>query len=144
MSKSSKGIAGKVRRNAPARWRASLPLSPERFLPPGGTVSLADLQCSLCKCIVDGPVQTPCSLREPETHIASGCRSKRGPASYSPSKLTVGQIIARPLTSPPTLIEQKAASRIMKRMLSSSSEPSSSSASNLIELPTKGQVREKG
>ena len=60
MSKSSKGIAGEVRRNAPVRWRASLPLSPEHFLPPGGTVSLADLQCSLCKCIVDGPVQTPC------------------------------------------------------------------------------------
>ena len=57
---SGKGIANRVLRTAPPSWRAAQPLSLSRFLPPATSLSLHDLQCKLCECIVDRPVETPC------------------------------------------------------------------------------------
>ena len=55
---SGKGSAHRVLRTAPPSWRAAQPLSLSRFLPPATSLSLHDLQCKLCECIVDRPVET--------------------------------------------------------------------------------------
>ena len=39
----------------------SIAASLSRFLPPASSLSLHDLHCKLCECIVDRPVKTPCS-----------------------------------------------------------------------------------
>jgi hypothetical protein len=57
---SGKGIANRVLRTAPPSWRAAQPLSLSRFLPPAASLSLHNLQCKLCECIIDRPVVTPC------------------------------------------------------------------------------------
>ena len=56
----SQSIANGILRNAPPSLKAATALSLSRFLPPI-TVSLHDLQCGICGCIVHRPVQTPCS-----------------------------------------------------------------------------------
>ena len=57
---SCKGIANAVLKNAPKSLKALQPLSLARFYQPGPNISLHDLQCTLCDCIVDRPVETPC------------------------------------------------------------------------------------
>ena len=57
---SSKGIANSVLKNAPKSWRGSQPLHMARFLPPSTSLSLLDLLCVVCHCIVDRPVETTC------------------------------------------------------------------------------------
>ena len=56
---SSQSIANSILRNAPPSWKSVTPLSLSHFLPPI-TVSLHDLQCDVCGCIIDRPVETPC------------------------------------------------------------------------------------
>ena len=173
--KSSQSIANGILRNAPPSLKAATPLSLSRFLPPI-TVSLHDLQCGICGCIVDWPVQTPCgkvvcsvcisfpisksdltsfkcsscndfhsitessypkasavvmkvlgdlllacdvstctqvvALKNLKAHVHSGC--KHALPTFSPSKLTVGQITSLPLMSPPTKAEQNAATNVVK------------------------------
>ena len=55
-------------------WKASSPLSLSSFLP-STTVPLDDLQCRLCSCIIDQPVQTPCRKLVCSTCIVSLLRS---------------------------------------------------------------------
>ncbi len=203
---SSRVLAAKILQQAPPSWKVSQPLAPSRFLPPASSLSLEDLQCSICECVVDQPLETPCrklvrskcivphirsselptvscpccdqthdgssfspapdvvtkvlgsllvqcekpsctqvvELRNLRVHINTGCQSET--ALYSPSKLTVAQLLSRPLTSPPTTKEQKAATSVVKRMITSSStarplEPGLSSHTRLLKLPTDGQVR---
>ena len=196
---SAKGVSRAITELALPSLRVSQPLSLDRFLP--GAVSLIDLQCAVCKCIVDSPVQTPCGklvccqcivpvvekaafptipcpscsetheisspasfspppkrisrilsslliqcekpqctkvvqLGHLQAHISSGCQSV-GTGTSSPSKLTISHVLTRPLSSPPTLLEQKAASHVVKRMLACSSESPSSA---VVNLPTQGQV----
>ena len=57
---SGKGVANAVLKTAPKSWGAAEPLSLSRFLPSATSLSLHDLQCKLCECIVDRPVETPC------------------------------------------------------------------------------------
>ena len=45
--------------DAPNSMKSSIPLQPSRFLPTT-FVAIEDLQCSICNCIVDQPVETPC------------------------------------------------------------------------------------
>ena len=161
-----------------------MPLTLSRFLPPAKVLSLSDLQCPICCCIVDQPVETPCQklvcavciaqhirsyeqavipcpccdgthdlssflpapevvlkvlgslliqcdkascyevveLRNLRGHLNSGCRQT---AQYSPSQLTVAQLLSRSLVSPPTTIEQKAATSVVKRMISASTSSDS-------------------
>ena len=182
------------------------PLSLCRFLQPAASISLHDLQCKVCECIVDRPVETPCrslvcakcisdliqnakesSLQRPccnechdissthfvpatevvlkvlgallircdkplcsavmglkhlAEHVNSGCQTHI--ASFSPSKLTTQQILSRPLQSPPTALEQKAAANIVKRLIHTS-PPSCSSSQQLptapvVKLKTDGTV----
>ena len=197
---SNQSIANRILREAPPSMKAAGPLSPSRFLPPTA-VSLSDLQCSLCSCIVDKPVQTPCgktvcgvcismaiskcvslesytctscsgvhtisdasypaapdllikvlgellltcdiascsevvALKNLKTHVQSGCKATL--PTFSPSKLTIGQIVSRSLTSPPTAAERKAATSVVKRLMSSPPGPLHSSS--VVKLPTAGQV----
>ena len=162
---SGKAIANTVLKTAPPSWRAVLPLSLSRFYPPASSLSLHDLQCKVCECVVDRPVKTPCnnlvcaecisclvldvksslpcpcckdchersptmfvpasdvvlkvlgallvrcdkttctavlSLQHLAEHIKSGCKVHTA-SSLSPSKLTMKQILSRPLESPPTV-----------------------------------------
>ena len=79
------------------------------------------------------------ALKNLKAHVDSGC--KHTLPTFSPSKLTVGQITSRPLTSPPTKAEQNATTNVVKRLLcSSSSEPGPSGLHTLMKLPTAGQV----
>ena len=83
------------------------------------------IQCEKCTEVVE--------LKCLRKHIDSGC-SQTG--QFSPSQLTIAQLLSRSITSPPTVIEQKAATSVVKRMISS---PASSS-SQVVRLPTEGQV----
>ena len=202
-SESSKGIANSVLKNAPKSWRGSQPLHVARFLPPSTSLSLPDLLCVVCHCIVDRPVETPCrkmvcahcisglvleadvsamqcpccpeshnitsscfppasdvvlkvmgallvhcdnplcssvvELKRLKEHVDSGCQKHA--ATFSPSKLTVEQILSRPLQSPPTATEQKAAASVVKRMCATSPSEQSSS-SKVVKLTTDGTVRD--
>ena len=203
---SGKGVANTVLKTAPTSWRAVQPLSLSRFLPPASSLSLHDLQCKLCECIVDRPIKTPCNnlvcaecisslilnaksclqcpcceehhelsptrfvpasdvvlkvigalliccdkssctavmnLKHLAEHVKSGCEAHI--ASFSPSKLTMKQIISRPLQSPPTVVEQKAAASIVKRLLHTSPPVTSSSSGSstpapVVKLTTDGTV----
>ncbi len=55
-------LCGHIRSCAGPRLRATFPLTPDRFFPPHGSLSLADLQCSICRHIVDEPVELPCKV----------------------------------------------------------------------------------
>ena len=174
-----------------------------RFLPPSASLSLPDLLCVVCHCIVDCPVETPCRKMVcahcisglvleadlsamqcpccPESHdITSSCFPpasdvvlkvmgallvhcdnplcssvvefkhlkehvdsgfQKHAATFSPSKLTVEQILSRPLQSPPTATEQKAAASVVKRMYATSPSEQSSS-SKVVKLTTDGTVRD--
>ena len=182
------------------------PLSLPRFLPPASPLSLHDLQCKPCDCIVDRPVKTSCShlmcancisslllnvssslhcpcckechelspamfvpasevvqrmvgallircnkstctaivsLKHLAEHVNSGCEAHT--ASFSPSKLTMKQILSRPLQSPPTVVEQKAATNIVKRLLHTFHPGPSSSTecpppAPVVKLTTDGTV----
>ena len=67
-------IMNKMLHTALPSYKVSCPLSPSRFLP-SSTVSLVDLQCSLCSNIVDQPVQTPCRKLACSVCIASLLRT---------------------------------------------------------------------
>ena len=95
------------------------------------------------------PDQTaPCStcgqtseLHKPKDHMASGCSEV---VSLSPSKLPIGEILSRPQDALPTNAEKRLATSIIKRMLNTSPSSSSSSCSSsteIVTLPTGGQVR---
>ena len=45
---------------APPSWSPSKPLELARFLPPAADLTLSDLQCKLCRYILDRPVQMRC------------------------------------------------------------------------------------
>ena len=77
-------------------------------------------------------------LRRLSEHIQSGC--SKGTSTYPASKLTLEQVLSRPLTSPPTNVEKKAAAMVVKR-LEATAGPSSSS---IVQLPTAGSVRGRG
>ena len=58
---SRKFIGNFILCDSPASWKAMEPLNLSRFLSMGTcSLSLSDLQCSLCRHIVDRPVDTPC------------------------------------------------------------------------------------
>ena len=48
----------RIMRDAPNSMKCSILLQPSRFLPT--FVAIEYLQCSICNCIVDQPVETPC------------------------------------------------------------------------------------
>ena len=177
--------------------RASLPLSLARFLPSSTTLALSTLQCSICQCIVDRPMEAPCrklvcaeciskfvrtadlanmpcpcceqlhniesasfspasdviiqilqalllhcdepycsavvELKNLKEHVTAGCTIHQ----VSPSKLTIGQVISRPLQSPPTITEQRAAANVVRRLMCSSPAPGPSC---VVQLTTEGKV----
>ena len=82
-------------------------------------------------------------LKHLAEHVNSGCKMYTAP-SFSPSKLTMGQILTRPLQSVPTVVEQKAAASIVKRLLHASPPSGGSSESPqpapVVKLTTDGTV----
>ena len=188
-------LVSRIMSSAPKSWRGSSPLIVSRFLQTAA-IAMQDLQCTLCSCIVDQPLETPCrklvcascittfvstcddhasfpcpsckesheindssfpaasevvvkvlgqllvscdqcsavvALKNLQQHLSSGCRQTS--QTSSPSKITVGQILTRPLNSPPTRAEKEAAARVVKRMLCSGQ-----ATRNVVMLPTAGQV----
>lgn len=80
------------------------------------------------------------ALKNLRKHMDSGCTHEMH--TFSPSKLTVGQILSRPLTSPPTTAERKAATSVVKRLMGSSPDGEGLCATgDIVKLPTAGQVR---
>ena len=77
-------------------------------------------------------------LKNLRTHMNSGCTYAFH--TFSPSKLTVGQILSRPLTSTPTTAERRAATSVVKRLMGSS-PAGQGSCTDVVKLPTAGQVR---
>ena len=81
------------------------------------------------------------TLEQLRDHVESGCKST-SPA-FSPSKLTVGQMMSCPLQSLPTCTEQKAAAKVIQRLLHapSTSKTDTQAMSPVIKLTTDGTVR---
>ena len=83
-------------------------------------------------------------LKHLAEHVNSGCKLYTAP-SFSPSKLTMGLILTRPLQSVPTMVEQKVAASIVKRLLHASPPSGGSSESPqpepVVKLTTDGTVR---
>ena len=106
------------------------PITPTTFTPAsdvalkvlGGLLLL----CTSCSAIV--------GLQHLRAHIETGCMSTT--TAFSPSKLTVGQMLSRPLQSPPTSAEQKAAAKVVQRLLHTPSTESQP----VIQLATNGTV----
>ena len=111
-------------------------ISHENSFTPASDVVLKVLGTLLLQC--DQPSCTAVvQLQNLKSHLESGC--KRKAPSYSPSKLTVGQLLSRPLQSPPTTMEQKAATCILKRMMASTSQDHPA-GSCVVKMPTAGTV----
>ena len=80
-------------------------------------------------------------LKHLKQHVESGCKITA--STFSPSKLTIGQIISRPLQSPPTSVEQKAAANVVQRLMQTSPTTDASEGntpSSVIKLTTEGTV----
>ena len=95
----------------------------ETSFPPASEVVIKVLGGLLINCDVCNSVV---SLRSLKSHTSSGCTTV---ATYLPSKLTVRQITSRPLYSPPTEAERKAATNIVRWILASNSPPGPSNPS---------------
>ena len=85
-------------------WGDPQPLSLSRFLPPGPGISLADLQCIVCQCVVDRPVQTSCGklicckcvaahLKTPKSQLPC-CEITHPPSSFTPAPDVVVKILS--------------------------------------------------
>lgn len=70
-------------------------------------------------------------LQQLRSHLESGCQVSGAP---SPSKMSIGQALSRPLDAPPTSAERKLATSVVKRLMHASPTP-------VVSLSTAGQVR---
>ena len=77
-------------------------------------------------------------LKNLKQHVNSGCTAT--PMTFSPSKLTVGQIMAHPLSSSPTSAEQKAAAKVVQRLMHKPAPGTETPSSPVIKLTTHGTV----
>ena len=73
-----------------------------------------------------------------EQHLTGKCRSHYNDLN-SPSKVTLQDVLNKPSTSPATSAEMKATHHLVRRVLNQSQE-CSSTVSNIITVPTGGQV----
>ena len=105
--------------------------------PPASEVVLKVLG-ALLVCCEKPSCSAVVGLQHLAEHIESTCQL--AVSTFSPSKLTVGQIMKRPLMSPPTPTEQKAAANVVRRLLHTS--PFSPTPSSVVKLPTQGTVSE--
>ena len=82
------------------------------------------------------------TLEHLRDHVESGCKSTSSPA-FSPSKLTVGQMMSCPLQSLPTCMEQKATAKVIQRLLHapSTSKSAAQAMPSVVKLTTDGTVR---
>ena len=105
--------------------------SPSSFIPAPEVlvkiISVLVLRCSTCNSSIE--------LRRIREHTASGCVHTIPP---SPSRLTLGQIMSQPADAPLMAVEKKLATSMVKRILNTS--PQQSSSTDIISLPTAGQV----
>ena len=105
--------------------------SPSSFIPAPEVlvkiISALVLRCSTCNSSIE--------LRRIREHTASGCVHTTPP---SPSRLTLGQIMSQPADAPLMAVEKKLATSMVKRILNTS--PQQSSSTDIISLPTAGQV----
>ena len=96
---------------------------------PGGKVVTAVIGSLLLHCISCGALVELQRLKE---HQDSGCLA----VPLTSSKVTLEQLLLRPVTAPLTADEKKLATSLVKRLTNTSP-----SAENILTLPTSGQVR---
>ena len=77
-------------------------------------------------------------LKYLQEHLESGCRVNS--TTFSSFTLTAQQILSHPIDCPPTILEQKVAASVIRRMLHSMGSGSESATSNVVRLPTEGTV----
>lgn len=68
-------------------------------------------------------------------HLKGGCCSHYQQALASPSRITLGEVLARPTTSPATPAEQRVAEHLVRRILDNSE-----SEDKVVKVPTRGQA----
>ena len=73
-----------------------------------------------------------------EQHLIGNCRSHYEDLN-SPSKVTLRDVLSKPIKSPASLAEMKATSHLLQRVLSQ--QEGASRTSNVVTVPTSGQVR---
>ena len=78
------------------------------------------------------------SLEHLRDHLQSGCINNTLP-TFSPSKLTVGQMLSCPIQSVPTCTEQRAAASVIQRLLHA--PKAQATPAPVIKLTTDGSVR---
>ena len=81
------------------------------------------------------------TLKHLREHVESGCKTTS--SEFSPSKLTVGQMLSCPLQSLPTCKEQKAAANVIQRLLHTPTQSDTQATPSVIKLSTDGTVRHK-
>lgn len=106
--------------------------------PPASEVVLKVIEALLLHC--DKPLCTAVvELKHLRDHVESGCQNTL--TTYSPSKLTIGQVLSRPLQSPPTVVEQKAAAKVVQRLMHTSTTSATQTLpSPVVKLTTAGTV----
>ena len=85
---SARYIADTIQSKAPSSWMVSEPLLLSRFLPPASNISLSDMQCGFCKCIVDQPVNTPCRKLVCAKCISDQVRASNAVSLHCPTSYT--------------------------------------------------------
>ena len=68
------------------------------------------------------------------SHLQSGCKEYFDGSVNSPSKVTIGEILAKETSNPVTPAEKKVAEKLIKRMMADSPDP------NIVHVQTRGQV----
>ena len=102
-------------------------------LSPAGDVVVKIIGTLLLRCSDCGSTVELGRMRE---HRESKCAVVVPP---SPSRLTLRQM-SQPADAPPTVVEKKLASSVVRSIMNTSAHQSSSSSADLVTLPTAGQV----
>lgn len=76
-------------------------------------------------------------LREYKLHLNTKCKSHYDQLAYSPSKMTIKEILAKPSTSPATPAEVRVAEHLVRRMMD---DGTSTSSQGVVKVRTRGQV----
>lgn len=68
-------------------------------------------------------------------HLEANCRSHYSQATSSPSKMTVGEVMAKSRQSPATPVEVRLTEHLVRRMMDQSGD-----SQGVVKVPTRGQV----
>ena len=72
---------------------------------------------------------------EYKSHLESQCKAFYSHSIHSPSRTTIGDLLAKDRAKPPTPAEKRVAQNIITRMMAAEG-----SSNQVLQLPTRGQV----